>query len=163
MANKKVTKETVMSSIAQRTEEVTAAVKAAAKVVGDKAEEVVADASEAIAAAAKDAETKETAPKAEEAQPEKKAAAEKKEKAPRKTKAKAAKPAKKEAAEAEIFVQFGANESALAGVVDKIKAEYVDQGHRASSIKSLKVYLKPEDGAAYYVINDKLAGRVDLF
>ena len=51
----------------------------------------------------------------------------------------------------------------MQAAVDRIKAEYVAQGHRASSIKSLKVYLKPEDNAAYYVINDKLAGRVDLF
>ena len=26
-----------------------------------------------------------------------------------------------------------------------------------------KVYLKPEDRAAYYVINDRFAGKVDLF
>lgn len=170
MANKKVNREAVMSSLAQRAEEVTAAVKEAAKAVGDKAEEVIADASEALTEAAKeneakkaDAPAKAEAEKKEPAKAEKKPA-EKKEKAARKPRAtKAAKPAKKEAAEAEIYVQFGANESALAGVVDKIKAEYVEQGHRASSIKSLKVYLKPEDGAAYYVINDKLAGRVDLF
>ena len=39
----------------------------------------------------------------------------------------------------------------------------VADGHRASSIKSLQVYLKPEEFAAYYVINQKFAGRVDLF
>lgn len=165
MANKKVNREAVMSSLAQRAEEVTAAVKEAAKAVGDKAEEVIADASEALTEAAKENEAKKAdAPAKAEAEKKEPAKAEKKEKAARKPRAtKAAKPAKKEAAEAEIYVQFGANESALAGVVDKIKAEYVEQGHRASSIKSLKVYLKPEDGAAYYVINDKLAGRVDLF
>ncbi len=171
MANKKVNREAVMSSLAQRAEEVTAAVKEAAKAVGDKAEEVIADASEALAEAAKDSEPKTAAPEKKEAEADKKEPAkaekkpaEKKEKAARKPRTtKAAKPAKKEAAEPEIYVQFGASEAALAGVVDKIKAEYVEQGHRASSIKSLKVYLKPEDGAAYYVINDKLAGRVDLF
>ena len=47
--------------------------------------------------------------------------------------------------------------------VEKAKAQFVAEGHRESSIKSLRVYLKPEDGAAYYVINDKIAGRVDLF
>ena len=28
---------------------------------------------------------------------------------------------------------------------------------------SLKLYLKPEDRAAYFVINDRYAGKVDLF
>ena len=42
--------------------------------------------------------------------------------------------------------------------IDKLP-EDADQ----SSIKDLRVYLKPEDGAAYYVINEKVAGRVDLF
>lgn len=32
-----------------------------------------------------------------------------------------------------------------------------------SSIKTLQLYLKPEESAAYYVINQKFAGKVDLF
>ena len=40
---------------------------------------------------------------------------------------------------------------------------FVSEGHRVSTIKSLKLYLKPEDGFAYYVINEKFAGRVPLF
>jgi len=48
-------------------------------------------------------------------------------------------------------------------VIEKAKNEFVAEGHRASSIKSLQVYLKPEEFAAYYVINQKFAGRVDLF
>ena len=79
------------------------------------------------------------------------------------TKAKAAKPAKKEVSHPEIFIQYGPGESSVGAVVERIRNEYVEQGHRLSSIKSLKVYLKPEDRSAYYVINDKVAGRVDLF
>ncbi|MCI7129410.1 MAG: DUF6465 family protein [Lachnospiraceae bacterium] len=70
---------------------------------------------------------------------------------------------KKEEPVTEVYLQFGPGESSLQTVVDRIKAEYVEQNHRVSSIKSLKVYLKPEDRSAYYVINDKVAGRVDLF
>ena len=33
-------------------------------------------------------------------------------------------------------------------------------GHRLSSIKSLDVYIKPEDYTAYYVINGKVTGKV---
>lgn len=63
----------------------------------------------------------------------------------------------------EIFIQYGNKEAELEQVVAAAKQAYVDLGHRVSSIKDLKVYLKPEDFAAYYVINGKVAGKVDLF
>lgn len=63
----------------------------------------------------------------------------------------------------EIFVQFEGMEAAQADVIEKVKAQFVSEGHRAGNIKSLKIYIKPEDKSAYYVINDKNAGRVDLF
>ena len=48
-------------------------------------------------------------------------------------------------------------------MIEKAKKQFEAEGHRASSIKSIQVYLKPEEYAAYYVINQKHAGRVDLF
>ena len=75
-----------------------------------------------------------------------------------------AKPEKKEAAHPEVFVQYGPNgEASVEAVVERIKNEYAAQGHRLSSIKSMKVYVKPEERSAYYVINEKTQGRVDLF
>ncbi len=76
---------------------------------------------------------------------------------------KSAKGARKEVATPEIYVQYGADEASIQNIVEQITAEFVAQGHRASSIKGLKVYLKPEESAAYYVINEKVAGRVNLF
>lgn len=75
----------------------------------------------------------------------------------------AKKPAKKEAVAPQIVVQYDGNESTVDAIVEKVTSEYVSEGHRASSIKDLKVYLKPEDGLAYYVINEKVAGSVSLF
>ena len=83
---------------------------------------------------------------------------------------KAAKQAEKEAKKAEkaplipeIKIQFAGNEADEDEIVNAIKNKYVSEGHRASAIKSLQIYLKPEENAAYYVINQKFAGRVDLF
>lgn len=76
--------------------------------------------------------------------------------------AKAAKEVKEEL-KPEVFVQYQGREAVIADVVEKAKGEFVAAGHRVSSIKSLQVYLKPEDYSAYYVINQKFAGRVDLF
>ena len=47
-------------------------------------------------------------------------------------------------------------------LVEQVKGLWTAQGHRVSSIKSLEVYVKPEDNAAYYVINGKENGKVDL-
>lgn len=70
---------------------------------------------------------------------------------------------KKEAVAPQIVVQYDGSEATVDAIVEKITAEYVSEGHRASSIKDLRVYLKPEDGLAYYVINEKVAGSVSLF
>lgn len=137
------------------------AVKAAAEKKVEETAEAVRTVVEAVAAKAEDVKTEE-AP-AEETKPEKKRPGRKPGSKNKATKVTEKVTAKKEASTPEIYVQFGASESSVQAAVDRIKAEYVAQGHRASSIKSLKVYLKPEDNAAYYVINDKLAGRVDLF
>ena len=34
--------------------------------------------------------------------------------------------------------------------------------HKRTPITSLKLYLKPEENAAYYVINEKDTGKVDM-
>lgn len=48
-------------------------------------------------------------------------------------------------------------------IEEKVKAQFVAEGHRAGAIKKLDIYIKPEENAAYYVINEKFSGRVDLF
>ena len=73
-------------------------------------------------------------------------------------------PAKKTAAKkAVITIQFAGNEVSVADVEKKVKAQYVAEGNKVSSISSLNVYVKPEEGSAYYVINGDITGRVDLF
>lgn len=63
----------------------------------------------------------------------------------------------------EVYIQFEGREDAVQNVIVKAKEAFVADGHRESTIKSLRVYLKPEESAAYYVINEKYAGKVDLF
>ena len=46
---------------------------------------------------------------------------------------------------------------------DNGKKQFVAEGHRAGCIKTLNIYVKPEEYKAYYVINDKFFGSVDLF
>ena len=74
-------------------------------------------------------------------------------------------PAKKAAAKAEtvITLEFGDYTAIMATVEEKVKAQYVADGHKASSIKTLNIYVKPFENSAYYVVNGDVTGRVDLF
>ena len=77
--------------------------------------------------------------------------------------AKEAKPAKKEPVKPEIIVQYQNSEVDTAAVEERVKAQFVAEGHKAGFIRKLSIYIKPEEYSAYYVINDKFSGRVDLF
>ena len=45
---------------------------------------------------------------------------------------------------------------------EKVRAAYVAEGHYAASIHDLRLYVKPEDGKAYFTINQKFSGSVEL-
>ena len=116
--------------------------------------------------------TETTVPKAEEVKAEEVKAEVKAEVKEEAKKAPAKKePAKKatpvKAAKAEIktalYVQFAGNEVTEADIIDKVKAAYVAEGHKESAIKEINLYVKPEEYAVYYVINDKAIGKVNLF
>lgn len=104
--------------------------------------EVKAEAKEAPKAEVK-AEAKE-APKAEAKKapkadaPAKKAA---------KAEAPAKKAAKKTAAKASVYVQYAGSEKSVDEIVEAAKAA------ATVAVKEITVYVKPEDNAAYYVIN----------
>lgn len=125
--------------------------KATAKKVAEEVKEIKVSAAEEKVAV-------ETAPVAEPVVKEKKAA-----KKPAAKKASTAKTETKKAPKKdEVFVQFAGEEFVVEEVMEKAKAAYVAEGHRASAIKSVRLYIKPEERKAYYVINDKAAGSIDL-
>ena len=78
------------------------------------------------------------------------------------------KPAAKKGTEvkADVFVQFGGKEFSEEAIMNKVVAAWEAEGKRASAIKKAKLYIKPEDGKAYYVINEGLkngsTGAVNL-
>ena len=58
-----------------------------------------------------------------------------------------------------LCVQFNGSEVDVGTLVEAAKAEFRKEKKRAS-IKSLKLYIKPEEQAAYYVINEAFSGKV---
>jgi hypothetical protein len=61
----------------------------------------------------------------------------------------------------DVFVQYGEKEVKVAEIVDTAKAAFKEANGR-KAIKSVEVYVKPEESAAYYVINSEFTGKVDL-
>ena len=129
----------------EKTETATPAVKAEVKETGKEAPKAEVKA-EAVKAEAPKAEKKE----------EGKAAPKK-----RGPKPKTEKTEKKEAVQ-NVYVQFAGKEILTADLVAQVTEKWVALGHRASSIKELNLYVKPEDSAAYYVINGKESGKIEL-
>lgn len=116
----------------------------------------------------KNAETKSTKEEAKvvktAAKAEKKAAPKAEKPAAKKTttkKAAAAKSAAKPVAKKEVVaVQFAGKEYNVDAVVEAAKADF--KANNKGSLRSINVYIKPEDDAAYYVVNGKVQGKVDL-
>lgn len=52
-----------------------------------------------------------------------------------------------------VYVQYAGKELLVDTLVEKAKAAYVAAGNQESDITTLDVYVKPEDGAAYFAVN----------
>lgn len=63
---------------------------------------------------------------------------------------------------AELFVEFSGKQVAQDELVKNIKKIWTDAGNKATAIKSLEVYVQPENSIAYYVINDDFKGSYNL-
>lgn len=61
-----------------------------------------------------------------------------------------------------LYLQAGGEEWNISDCKERAVAAYVESGHKASSVKKLEIYLKPEEGKAYYVVNDDVNGCIDL-
>lgn len=89
-------------------------------------------------------------------------------KATRKTAVKATEKVKKTAAKAVgaevspvVYVQYQGEEEKIEDLVAAAKASFAAE-HARTKVTDLKLYIKPEERAAYYVVNEKFAGRVDF-
>ena len=59
----------------------------------------------------------------------------------------------------ELYVEAGDKQYNITDIIDRAKADY--RSTHKVGVQSCKVYVKPEESAAYYVIN-KVSGKLDL-
>ena len=133
------------------------AVKKTVEKAAKPAVETEAVKAEATKAAAKtteksaEAKTTETAKKA----PAKKTTA-------RKTPAKRTTTKKAAVVTEEVYLQYAGKEFSSADLTAKVKEIWKEMGKKAADLKDIKVYVKPEENAAYYVINNEETGSFGL-
>ena len=60
-----------------------------------------------------------------------------------------------------VYVQYMGEEEKVEDLVAAAKAAFAVE-HPATKVEDLKLYIKPEERAAYYVVNEKFAGKVDF-
>ena len=71
--------------------------------------------------------------------------------------------AKKTETVTEVYVQYWGKEIHTSEVADRIRKIWTDDmGKKASDLKDLKIYIKPEDNGAHYVINGDVTGFIGL-
>lgn len=70
---------------------------------------------------------------------------------------------KKTEVKTELFLQFSGKEYTEAEIFQKVKEIWTKVlKNKVGDMKNVQIYLKPEESAAYYVINGDTTGKVDL-
>ena len=62
----------------------------------------------------------------------------------------------------EVYLQYAGKEFSSADLTAKVKEIWKEMGKKAADLKDIKVYVKPEENAAYYVINNEETGSFGL-
>lgn len=72
-------------------------------------------------------------------------------------------PAKKAAIKEAVYLQYQGKEISQQDIVKQIKEIWTKQlKNKVGDIKSITIYLKPEENTAYYVVNDEVKGNIEL-
>jgi len=155
--DKKATAPKTETKVEKAVEKATDAVKAEVK----KAEEKAAPVVKKVANTAKTTTTKATKAATKKAEEVKSAAEEVKAEVTKKVAAKKTTSTKQK--KTNVFIQYNFQEISEDALITRIVDKWVaETGKRESSIKTLDVYIKPEDNAAYYVINGQ-GSSISLF
>ncbi len=61
-----------------------------------------------------------------------------------------------------VILEFQGNQVAVKDIVEMAKKTWKDSGNKVSDLKDMRLYVKPEENAIYYVFNDSVDGRLSL-
>ena len=60
------------------------------------------------------------------------------------------------------FVEYSGKQVEEKEVIANIKKVWVEAGNKVGDIKTLELYIKPEEATVYYVINDTEIGSIEF-
>lgn len=66
-----------------------------------------------------------------------------------------------DSAKTSIYIQYKGMEDGIEDLVAAVRADY-KAAHKRTPINSIKLYVKPEEYTAYYVVNDSYFGKVGM-
>ena len=61
-----------------------------------------------------------------------------------------------------MYVEYQGLQVEEKEIIAKVKELWVSDGNKIKDIKELKLYIKPEEASAYYVINEETTGKIAL-
>lgn len=61
-----------------------------------------------------------------------------------------------------FYVEYAGKQVEEKAVIAKVKELWVADGNKIKDLKTLNLYVKPEENAAYYVINENVLGKIEL-
>lgn len=72
-------------------------------------------------------------------------------------------PAKKAAVKETVMIQYMGKEVSTDDLMKKVKEYWTKElKNKAGDLKSVTLYVKPEEGKVYFVINEEVTGSVEL-
>ena len=61
-----------------------------------------------------------------------------------------------------IFVEHAGKQVEEKAIIASVKQLWTESGHKVGDLKTLKLYIKPEDHSVYYVINGTETGKIEF-
>ena len=61
-----------------------------------------------------------------------------------------------------LYVEYLGKQVEEKEMIATVKKVWTSAGNKVGDIKTLELYVKPEDGAVYYVINNTESGKIDF-
>ena len=61
-----------------------------------------------------------------------------------------------------IFVEYCGKQTEDKTMIVAVKKAWTDAGNKVGDIKTMQLYIKPEEDAVYYIINESTSGKVTL-
>ena len=65
-------------------------------------------------------------------------------------------------AKTSIFVEYKGKQVEDKAIVAAVKKAWTESGNKVGDMKTVELYIKPEESAVYYVINEKESGSIEF-